>query len=549
MRKDQGAVGGAAAGAGDPQHPRGDVGIIACSCSSSVGRVRSRSRSNGLAGSRARLRITRLRTTNTEGSRTTWKPHCKRSSGRQGQERGAPASRGGASARRRLRAAPKRRATIAVDGRAEGAVAHPAHRVGREHADRAAHRRRERAARAREGIPARPDYARAAPRGFLPRGDGQGAHGHRPDHLKGEAKGVKLQGGVVDFVTRQIEVECLPGDIPEHITVDVSELMMNDGIRVRDLATGGKWTPISDPDTMIVHVVPPRPRKRRRWRPRGCGTGDAGRARSHQEGQDGQGRGEGEEGPRSCRRARQSRAAVPRHAPQRRLPGRGRVAATAGASRDGAGRARGAGRALAAAADVLLVKPLTFMNLSGEAVGALRAVLQDGGRPICWWWPTTWRCPSGVCGRGAGSAGGHNGFKSIAQHLGHRRWARLRVGVGRGDTRRDLADHVLARFDRGRAAGHRGGHTGRPMPSRHSSRRASGAVMNRFNATAAEERSEDNEAARRTVKLDVRARAPRRNILILAPGAGREPSPRRIRGRSGPLPDATSRHQRPEGAS
>ena len=79
-----------------------------------------------------------------------------------------------------------------------------------------------------------------------------------PITLKGEAKGVKLQGGIVDFVTRQIELECLPGDIPEHIDVDVTELMMNDGVRVRDLATGGKWTSLTEPDTLIVHLVAPR---------------------------------------------------------------------------------------------------------------------------------------------------------------------------------------------------------------------------------------------------------------------------------------------------
>jgi large subunit ribosomal protein L25 len=73
--------------------------------------------------------------------------------------------------------------------------------------------------------------------------------------IKGEAKGVKVQGGVVDFVTRQIDVECLPANIPENITVDVTELMMHEGIRVKDLPTGGKWTPVSDADTMIVHVV------------------------------------------------------------------------------------------------------------------------------------------------------------------------------------------------------------------------------------------------------------------------------------------------------
>jgi large subunit ribosomal protein L25 len=80
-----------------------------------------------------------------------------------------------------------------------------------------------------------------------------------PIVLKGEAKGVKQQGGIVDFVTREIEIEVLPGDIPENITVDVSELMMHEGVRVRDLRTDdAKWIAISEPDTMIVHVVPPK---------------------------------------------------------------------------------------------------------------------------------------------------------------------------------------------------------------------------------------------------------------------------------------------------
>jgi large subunit ribosomal protein L25 len=54
-----------------------------------------------------------------------------------------------------------------------------------------------------------------------------------PVHLTGEAKGVKAQGGIVDFVHREVVIECLPADIPEHITVDVTELMMHDGIRPR----------------------------------------------------------------------------------------------------------------------------------------------------------------------------------------------------------------------------------------------------------------------------------------------------------------------------
>jgi large subunit ribosomal protein L25 len=73
--------------------------------------------------------------------------------------------------------------------------------------------------------------------------------------LKGEPKGVKVQGGVVDFPHRDVEVECLPGDIPEHLTIDISELLIGQGVRLKELATGAKWTPVSDPDTLIVHVV------------------------------------------------------------------------------------------------------------------------------------------------------------------------------------------------------------------------------------------------------------------------------------------------------
>ncbi len=77
-------------------------------------------------------------------------------------------------------------------------------------------------------------------------------------HLTGEAKGVKQQGGIVDFVHRELEVECLPGDIPEGITIDISELMLHDGVRVRDVPTGGKWKAVSDADMLIVHLVAPR---------------------------------------------------------------------------------------------------------------------------------------------------------------------------------------------------------------------------------------------------------------------------------------------------
>jgi large subunit ribosomal protein L25 len=77
-----------------------------------------------------------------------------------------------------------------------------------------------------------------------------------PIVLRGEAPGVKQQGGILDFVHREIEVECLPSDIPEHIDVDVSGLMLNQSIRLREVIGTAKWKAVSDADLMIAHVVP-----------------------------------------------------------------------------------------------------------------------------------------------------------------------------------------------------------------------------------------------------------------------------------------------------
>ena len=76
-----------------------------------------------------------------------------------------------------------------------------------------------------------------------------------PVTLRGEAAGVKQQGGLLDFVTREFQIECMPAEIPEHVDVDVSDLMIGDGVRVRDVAEGADWTPVSDRDTLLVHVT------------------------------------------------------------------------------------------------------------------------------------------------------------------------------------------------------------------------------------------------------------------------------------------------------
>jgi large subunit ribosomal protein L25 len=79
-----------------------------------------------------------------------------------------------------------------------------------------------------------------------------------PILIIGEPKGAKLQGGMLDFVTRELQVQCLPADIPEHIDVDVSELMLHQAVRLRDLPENPKWKALNEPDTMLVHVVLPK---------------------------------------------------------------------------------------------------------------------------------------------------------------------------------------------------------------------------------------------------------------------------------------------------
>ena len=100
------------------------------------------------------------------------------------------------------------------------------------------------------------------------------------------------------------------------------------------------------------------------------------------------------------------------------------------------------------ASGTLLLKPLTFMNLSGHAIGdVLRYFKIDVGDLLVIVDEVQLELGR-LRARPDGSAGGHNGLKSVIEQLGSDGFARLRIGVGRGDARRDLADHVLASFDR-----------------------------------------------------------------------------------------------------
>jgi peptidyl-tRNA hydrolase, PTH1 family len=142
---------------------------------------------------------------------------------------------------------------------------------------------------------------------------------------------------------------------------------------------------------------------------------------------------------------------------------------------------------------VLLAKPLTFMNLSGQAVlGLLQFYKIDQANLIVIVDDSNLELGR-LRARAAGSAGGHNGLKSIIEALGMGEFARLRVGVGRGDARRDLADHVLAAFEPDE----------RPIVAEAVDRSADAAelfvtdgidpVMNRFNRKGDTEQKEDTE--------------------------------------------------------
>jgi large subunit ribosomal protein L25 len=79
-----------------------------------------------------------------------------------------------------------------------------------------------------------------------------------PISIVGVSAGAKDQGGVEELVTRQVEIECLPLAVPEKIELDVSELLIGQAIRVRDLPPNENYRVLSQPDRVLMHVVAPR---------------------------------------------------------------------------------------------------------------------------------------------------------------------------------------------------------------------------------------------------------------------------------------------------
>lgn len=76
-----------------------------------------------------------------------------------------------------------------------------------------------------------------------------------PVHTTGEPKGVKLQGGLHELITREVEIECLPDDIPEQFVMDATELSIGENIRANQIPMTGSMKLLSNPDAVISHVV------------------------------------------------------------------------------------------------------------------------------------------------------------------------------------------------------------------------------------------------------------------------------------------------------
>ena len=238
LQEDQAAVGRAPARAGDSEHSRGDVGLFAVRVSGAARHCRTGA--GNVAGPVGRTWLRAGEAGLSYGSNTAG-----REARDAGQERGAAAARERAGSRPSSTAPRRaRRSTIAVDPKVLLRILHSESGVntliGLEGLDGAGGKR------AGQGVPARSDRPQAAPRRLLPGRDGQDADASPcRSCIKGEPKGVKQQGGIVDFVNREIEIECLPADIPRahrrrHHRADAAPGRP----RARPAPKDGKWKPI-----------------------------------------------------------------------------------------------------------------------------------------------------------------------------------------------------------------------------------------------------------------------------------------------------------------
>ena len=277
-----------------------------------------------------------------------------------------------------------------------------------------------------------------------------------PIQLKGTPPGVKNEGGILEQVLREVEIECLPADIPSHLDVDVTKLAFGAGhSRVRSAALRQDQVPHRrEPDRGPRDGDQGRSWRRLRRRCGSCGCCDPAEPevvkKGKQETEGGEAAKPAEEvrvraklatGVRKTaqvmvqreadRRARQSRHRVPVHAAQRGFPGDRPMAERAGHAGEQPPLPGTNGQSAASGQEVVLAKPETFMNLSGLSVRALVEEFGCSRSSDLLVIYDELDLPLGTLREsGSAEAGGHNGVKSINGALGTEEMARIRIGVG-----------------------------------------------------------------------------------------------------------------------
>jgi len=278
---------------------------------------------------------------------------------------------------------------------------------------------------------------------------------------------VKLQGGVLEQMLREVEIECLPGDIPGHLVADVSKLEFGQTIRISDLAHDDK-----------LKFITREPGSCPRYGGEGsCGSGsrrscggsrsDRCRTRSHQEGQ---GETEGEAArvatKQPSRRSREEEVSAVKLIVGLGNPGIeyqftphnmgflavDRIAEQCGVRVNNRHCRAQTARTRLAGHEVVLAKPETFMNLSGASVASWCASIRRN-RSRTWCCSTTnWTCLSVRCGCGRGPLGGTQRRGIADCRAGTQEITRVRMGVGPDHPVGDGARYVLSQFKKAQLA-------------------------------------------------------------------------------------------------
>ncbi len=271
-----------------------------------------------------------------------------------------------------------------------------------------------------------------------------------PVHTFGEPAGVKVQGGVFEVVTREVEIECLPADIPTEFRVDVTGLMLNAQLRAGELSLDTtKMKLLTEPERVLAHVVT---LKVEEEKPAEVVAAETATPAEPEVIKKGKKEVEGEEGAEATPGKRSMRLIVGLGNPDPQYQwtphNLGFMAVDELANRGGIRVERPEGKALVgrgkiAGEEVFLAKPQTYMNLSGISVRELLRKYELDVPNLLLMWDEA-QLPLGTIRiHPDGSAGSHNGAQSVISSVGTQEFARLRLGCGPDHPLSSRKEYVL----------------------------------------------------------------------------------------------------------